>query len=42
MDFDIGMGIGDFGFGIGPNPQSSIPTLFLIIQNDFKKYLFRN
>jgi len=27
---DWGLGIGDWGLGIGPNPQSPIPSRFII------------
>jgi len=38
-----GLGIGDWGLGIGPNPQSPIPNpqlfvLYLIIQNYIYKF----
>jgi len=33
-----GLGIGDWGLGIGPNPQSPIPN-FLLKQNNFKEII---
>jgi len=34
----LGLGIGDWGLGIGPNPQSPIPNLiyYSIIENNNK------
>ena len=39
---DGGMGIGDWGLGIGPNPQSPIPIIEIkLIKIINKKYLHK-